>query len=359
MTTTPQLDLAQVDMGAVEAFVGRAVTDAAAAVSVLLTHVGDRLGLYRAMADGTPVTAAELAAATGTTERLVREWLANQTVSGYVVRDPATDRYRLPAEHAVVLAEESSPVLVQGLFDVVAAVYQSIQQETDAFRTGTGLGWGDHHPSLFSATERAFRPGYQAHLVQEWIPALDGVHDQLTAGARVADVGCGHAAATVVLATAYPNSTFVGYDNHAPSLEAARAAAARAKIAERVEFRLADATSIAGTFDLVCFFDCWHDTADPLGTAKAARQTLTDGGRVLLVEPFAGDSLEENATPLGRFGYGISTLVCTPCSISDGGPGLGAQAGEARTRELFAQAGFGTFRRAAQTPLNLVYEARP
>ena len=348
-----------VDMALVEAFLGQAVTDAAAAVSVLLTHLGDRLGLYQAMADGTPVTASELAASTGTNARLVQEWLSNQTAGGYVVHDPRADTFRLPAEHALALAHESSPAMVQGLFDLVAAVYQSIDKEVEAFRTGTGLAWADHHPSLFPATERAFRPGYQARLVQEWIPAFDGLHERLTDGARVADVGCGHGASTVVLASAYPNSTFVGYDYHAPSLEAARTAAQNAGVAERVEFRLRDATSVAGPFDLIAFFDCWHDTADPLGVAKATRQALTEGGRVLLVEPFAADHLEDNVSPLGRFGYGISTLVCTPCSISDGGPGLGAQAGEARTRELFREAGFGWFRRAAETPLNIVYEARP
>ncbi len=349
----------EINTSAVEEFLGQAVNDAAAAVSVLLAHLGDRLGLYRAMADGNPNTADELASRTDTNPRLVREWLNNQAAGGYVDHDPQADTFRLPAEHALALAHESSPAMVQGLFDLVAAVYQSIDKEIDAFRTGTGLAWADHHPSLFQATERAFRPGYQAHLVQEWIPALDGLHENLTAGARVADVGCGHGASTAVLASAYPNSTFVGYDYHAPSLELARVAAEEAGVAERVEFRLGDATSITGPFDLIAFFDCWHDTADPLGVAKAARQALAEGGRVLLAEPSAGDWLEDNFNPLGRFGYGISTLVCTPCSISDGGPGLGAQAGEARTRDMFAEAGFGTFRRAAETPLNIVYEARP
>ncbi len=348
-----------VEMAAVEAFVGQAVTDAAAAVSVLLTHIGDRLGLYRAMADGNPITVDELASRTDTNARLVQEWLHNQTAGGYVAHDPQAGTFRLPAEHAVALADDSSPAMVQGLFDLVAAVYQSIDKEIEAFRTGTGLAWADHHPSLFTATQRAFRPGYQAHLVQEWIPAIEGLHEKLAAGVRVADVGCGHGASTVVLATAYPNSTFVGYDYHAPSLEAARAAVQEAGVAERAEFRLGDATSVAGPFDLIAFFDCWHDTADPLGVAKAARGALAEGGRVLLVEPLAGDRLEDNCHPLGRFGYGISTLVCTPCSISDGGPGLGAQAGEARTREMFTEAGFGTLRRAAETPLNIVYEARP
>lgn len=354
MTTTETID-----QSAVEAFLGQAVTDAGAAMSVLLTHLGDRLGLYTAMADGEPVTAAELAGRTGTNERLVREWLANQATGGYVEYDPATGRFRLPAEHAFALADASSPVLVQGLFDLVAAAYQSIDKELSVFRTGTGLAWADHHPDLFAATERCFRPGYRAHLVQEWIPALEGMHEKLTAGARVADVGCGHGASTVVLATAYPNSTFVGYDYHAPSVEAARKAAARAGVSDRTSFHVAPASALTGPYDLITFFDCWHDLSDPLGVARAARAALAENGAVLAVEPFANDRLEDNVTPLGRFGYGISTVVCTPCSVSDGGPGLGAQAGESRTRELFTEAGFTVFRRAAETPLNIVYEARP
>ncbi len=353
MAVTPMIDGT-----ALEEFLGQALSDAGAAVSVLLTHLGDRLGLYAAMADSEPVTAGELARRTGTNERLVREWLSNQAAGGYVTYDPATECFRLPPEHAFVLADESSPALVQGLFDLVAAVYQSIDKELGVFRTGEGLSWRDHHDALFTATERSFRPGYRAHLVQEWIPALTGMHEKLTAGARVADVGCGHGASTVVLAAAYPRSTFVGYDYHAPSIDAARQKAEQAGVAERVSFEVADASDISGPFDLIAFFDCWHDTSDPLGVAQCARQALADGGSVLLVEPFANDRLEDNLNPLGRFGYGISTLACTPCSISDGGPGLGAQAGETRTRELFARAGFTSFRRAAETPLNVIYEAK-
>jgi SAM-dependent methyltransferase len=353
MTTTT------IDESKLEAFLGQVVGDAGAAISVLLAHLGDKLGLYQAMADGAPVTAAELAGRTGTSERLVQEWLSNQAAGGYVAYDPAADRFRLPAEQAFALAEESSPALVQGGFDFIAAAYQSIGKELEAFRSGTGLAWGDHHPSLFTATERFFRPGYRAHLVQEWIPAMDGVHDKLAAGARVADVGCGYGSSTMVLAGAYPDSVFTGYDYHEPSVLAAREAAAQAGVADRVSFEVADATEIRGPYDLIAFFDCWHDTADPLGVAGAARRALAADGSVMLVEPFAGDRLEDNLTPLGRMSYGASTIACTPCSISDGGPGLGAQAGEARTRELFTRAGFGIFRRVAETPLNVVYQARP
>lgn len=353
MPTTPVID-----EPALEAFLGQAVTDAAAAVSVLLAHLGDRLGLYQAMADSEPITAEQVAARSGTNARLVHEWLCNQAVGGYVNYDPDVGTFRLPPEHAFALANASSPALIQGLFDLVASVYQNIDKELNVFRTGTGLTWAEHHPSLFPATERSFRPGYQAHLVQEWIPALDGMHDKLTAGARVADVGCGHGASTIVLAEAYPKSTFVGYDNHPPSLDRARAAAKQAGVDDRVTFEMADAIEISGPYDLITFFDCWHDTADPLGVARAARRELAVGGSVLAVEPYANDHLEDNVNPLGRFGYGISTLVCTPCSISDGGPGLGAQAGEARTRKVFSEAGFGNFRRIAETPLNIVYQAQ-
>lgn len=363
MTSTPTASAPQpsappIDQSALEAFLGRAIGDAGAALSVLLSHLGDRLGLYAAMADGQPVTASELAARTGTIERLVQEWLCNQAIGGYIEYDSVTGRFRLPPEHACALADESSPALIHGLFDLVAAVYQSIDKELGVFRTGSGLSWADHDPALFAATERCFRPGYQTHLVQEWIGALDGMHEKLRAGARVADVGCGYGTSTIVLAHAYPASTFVGYDYHAPSIEVARATATKEELGDRVSFEVCDAGAISGPYDLIAFFDCWHDTADPLGIARAARAALADGGAVLAVEPFADDRLEDNFTPLGRFGYGISTVACVPCSVSDGGPGLGAQAGESRTRELFTKAGFGAFRRATQTPLNIVYEAR-
>ncbi|MDN5761882.1 MAG: class I SAM-dependent methyltransferase [Microlunatus sp.] len=354
MTTTPQID-----SQALEAFLAQAVTDAAAAMSVLLSHIGDRLGLYRAMSDSEPVTSAELARRTDTNERLVHEWLSNQAVGGYVNFDPETERFRLPPEHALALAEENSPALIQGMFDMVAAVYQDIDKEVGVFRTGAGLTWPDNHHSVFEATERSFRPGYRANLVQQWIPAVAGLHAKLTAGAHVADVGCGYGTATTVLAEAYPASTFVGYDYHASSVDAARESAARQGVADRVTFEVADASEITGPYDLITFFDAWHDMSDPVGAAWAAREALGPDGAVLLIEPLSHDRLEDSFDPLGRFGYAVSTLICVPCSISGGGPGLGAQAGETRTRELFTEAGFTRFRRALETPLNLMYEARP
>jgi hypothetical protein len=259
MTTTA------IDQSRLEAFLGQVIGDGGAALSVLLTHLGDKLGLYAAMADGKPVDASDLARRTGTNERMVHEWLCNQAAGGYVTYDRETGRFWLPPEQAFVLANESSPALMQGGFDSVAAAYQSIGKELSAFRTGTGLTWGDHHPTLFGAIERFFRLGYQAHLVQEWIPAMDGVHEKLTAGARVADVGCGYGASTVILASAYPDSTFTGYDYHEPSVRSARERASQARVSDRVSFQVANATDITGPHDLIAFFDCWHDTADPLG----------------------------------------------------------------------------------------------
>lgn len=347
-----------IDDQVLEEFLGHVISDAGAAVSTLLTHLGDRLGIYTALADGEAVSSAELAERTGTNPRLVREWLANQTAGGYVIHDADTDRFRLPPEHAMVLANEHSPVFAQGLFDMVVALFGSIDKEAEALRTGGGLAWADHVPELFAATARCFAPAYRANLVSTWIPALTGIQPRLEAGARVADVGCGHGVSTVLMATAFPRSRFVGYDYHEPSLEAARQAARRAGVEDRVRFEHADAAQVRGEFDLICLLDAWHDQADPVGVAAAARAALAPGGSVMLVEPYAGDSLAENSHPLGRFSYGVSTVVCTPCSTSHGGPGLGAQAGETRTRELFTAAGFTQFRRAAETPLNIVYEAR-
>ncbi len=351
MTTTA------IDQARLEAFLERVIGDSGAALSVLLTHLGDRLGLYRAMADGVPLTASELAGRTGTNARLVQEWLCSQAAGGYVEYHPAEGRFRLPAEQAFALADESSPAMVVGAFDFITAAFQSVGKELEAFCTGAGLAWGDHHPLLFDATDRLFGREYRHRLVQEWIPAADGVAEKLAAGARVADVGCGYGTSTVVLATAYTNSTFVGYDYHEPSVQAARTAAARGGVADRVTFEVADATQIHGPYDLIAFFDCWHDTADPVGTARAAHDALTDRGSVLLVEPYAEDRVEDNLTPLGRMSYGASTVACVPCSISGGGPGLGAQAGESRTREVFTRVGFSSFDRVAQTPLNIVYQA--
>ncbi|MDQ1698031.1 MAG: hypothetical protein QOJ03_3384 [Frankiaceae bacterium] len=342
-----------------EQFMGKAVTDMAAAMTLLLMTIGDKLGIYKAMAGAGSVTTEELAKSTGLDERYLREWLGNQVAGGYVSYDAKTKTYELPEEHAFALADEDSPVFLGGAFDVFGAAWAAEDQVTDAFRTGKGIGWHEQHPRLFRGTERFFRPGYKAHLTAEWIPALDGVEDKLKAGATVADIGCGHGASTIIMAEAYPASRFVGFDYHEPSIDAASKAAATAGVADRAHFEVAAAKDFKGTFDLVCFFDCLHDMGDPVGAAAHARKALKPGGTVLLVEPFANDNLEDNINPVGQMFYGASTFVCTPASKSqEVGLGLGAQAGEGRLHEVFTQAGFSSFRRATETPFNLVLEAQ-
>jgi SAM-dependent methyltransferase len=310
------------------------------------------------MADSEPVSADDLAERTGCQPRLTLEWLNAQAASGYVEFD--NGKYRLPEEQALALAVEDSPVFVAGGAVVLAALFLDKDKQVAAMRGDGAISWGDHHPCLFSGTEKFFRPGYKANLVPSWLPALDGVVEKLVAGAKVADVGCGHGASTVIMAQAYLNSRFMGYDFHGPSIAAARERAADGGVADRVTFTEASAQDFAGDgFDLVCFFDCLHDMGDPVGAARRAHQALADDGTVLLVEPFAGDRLEENCNPVGRMFYAASTFICTPNSLSQAvGRGLGAQAGEARLREVFTEAGFTRFRRATETPFNLVLEAR-
>jgi SAM-dependent methyltransferase len=349
----------EVDPAKLEAFMGKIVAELGATASAVLVRIGDELGLYRAMADGEPVTAEELARRTGTHERYVREWLANQAAGGYVEYDAPTGTFTLPPEQALALATEDSPASVQGAFQAYGAFFAARERIARRFRTGEGLPWGEHHHDLFAGTERFFRPGYAAHLVDAWIPALDGVEEKLQRGARIADVGCGHGASTVLLAKAYPRSRLVGFDTHPASIEVARRSAERAGVAGRVRFEVANAVSFpGGDFDLVAHFDSLHDMADPVGAARRVRQALAPGGTWMLVEPYAGDRLEDNLNPVGRVYYAASTLVCVPNSLAGHGPALGAQAGEARLREVVEQAGFTSFRRATQTPFNLVLEAR-
>ena len=327
-------------------------------MSAALVVIGDRLGLYRAMGDGQPVTPEELAERTGTDPRYVREWLSNQAAGGYVTY--ADGRFRLTPEQSFALAQEGSPAFVPGAFQVATALIKDEPKITDAFRTGAGVGWHEHNHDLFAGTERFFRPGYSANLVSAWIPALEGVEAKLETGARVADVGCGHGASTVLMAQAYPRSEFVGFDYHAGSIEHARRAAAEAGVDGRVEFEVASAKQFPGSdYDLVAMFDCLHDMGDPVGAASHVLRTLADGGTWMIVEPYAGDRLEDNLNPVGRVYYGASTLVCTPASRDqEVGLALGAQAGEARLREVITAGGFTRVRRAAETPFNIVLEAR-
>jgi SAM-dependent methyltransferase len=357
MTTT---DI-PIDEAKLEAFVGHAVIDMGAAISGLLLHIGDRLGLYKAMAGAGPITSSTLAQRTGTTERYVREWLGNQAAGGYVVDNPADGTYELPAEQAMVVANEDSPVFLGGAFETIASCYADHDVFVDAFRTGAGVGWHEHDERLFSGVVRLFRPGYAAHLVDEWLPALDGVVEKLRAGARVADVGCGLGASTLIMAQAFERSTFVGFDIHQLSIEAARKAAAQAGVNQWVKFEVTTAKDFPGTgYDLVCLFDALHDMGDPVGAARHIRQALASDGTLLLVEPIAGDAVEQNLNPVGRTYYGLSTVICTPGSLAqEVGLGLGAQAGERQLAIVLREAGFSHVRRATETPFNIILEARP
>ena len=347
------------DEAKLEQFMGKAVTDMSAAATLLMMTIGDKLGIYKAMAGAGALTSDALATKTGLHERYVREWLGNQTTSGYVTYDAGSGTYELPEEHAFALADDESPVFLGGAFDVFGAMWAAEDKVTDAFRTGAGIGWHEQHPRLFRGTERFFRPGYKANLVSAWLPALDGVEEQLQAGATVADVGCGHGASTVLMAQAYPKSRFVGFDYHDGSIETAGKAAADAGVSDRVKFEVASATSYGGSYDLICFFDCLHDMGDPVGAARHAREALKPGGTVLLVEPMAADTFDGTPNPVAAMFYAASSMLCTPNSLSqEVGLGLGAQAGEPRLRDVFTDAGFTSFRRATETPFNLVLEAK-
>ena len=349
-----------IDNAKVEAFVNKALGDLGSALTAALVVIGDKVGLYKAMAGAGPLTSAELAKRTDTNERCVREWLSAQAAAGYLTYDAKTNTYELPAEHAAALADEDSPACVLGGFQGMTSAMKAEPKVAEAFRHGHGVGWHEHDPGLFLGTERFFRPGYNAHLVSEWIPALDGVKEKLEKGAEVADVGCGRGASTIILAKAFPRSRFVGFDYHQPSIDAATAKAKAAGVGDRVRFEVGAAKSYPGTYDLVAFFDCLHDMGDPLGAAAHVRESLRPDGTWLLVEPFAHDHVEGNLNPLGRVFYSVSTLVCTQASLAqEVGTALGAQAGEGRLRDVVTKAGFTRFRRATETPFNLVLEARP
>lgn len=349
----------QVNEDKMNAFLGKVVGDFGASLSSALVYIGQKLGLYKAMANTGPVTPAELAKRTDTNERYVREWLINQAAGGYVEYDAASGRYSLTPEQAVALTDEHSPFYVGGGFFVIKAMTAAVLRIEDHFRKGGGMLWGEHDPDLFIGTEKFFRPGYSAHLVSTWIPSLTGIEKKLKAAGKVVDIGCGHGASTIIMAQAFPNSRFFGFDNHEASIQHAREAARAAGVSDRVTFAVADARTFPGEdYDLICFFDCLHDMGDPIGAARRASAVLGKDGSTLIVEPMAGNTVEENFNPIGRTFAAASTLCCTSNSLALDGPALGAVASEEAIREKVLAGGFKQFRRATETPFNRVFEAR-
>lgn len=349
-----------IDMNKLNTFIGQFVTDLGAAVHTGMVVIGEKLGLYKALAQG-PMNSTQLAAKTQTDERYLREWLASQAAGGYVTYDEKTNKFSLSEEQAFTLADENSPAYLPGAFELALGSLAAVPRISESFRTGAGMGWHEHVDGVFHGCEKFFRPGYAANLVSAWIPAMHDVKQKLEKGAQIADVGCGKGASTLLMAKAFPNSHFFGFDSHDKSVEAARESAKREGVSDRVTFEVAKAKEFPGrNYDFAAVFDCLHDMGDPIGAAAHVRQSLAKDGTWMIVEPFANDQLKDNLNPVGRVYYSFSTLLCTPCSRSqEVGLCLGAQAGEARIREVVNAAGFNRFRRAAETPFNIVYEARP
>lgn len=356
VTEKPTIDEARLN-----AVIGQVVTDFGATASSALMVLGDKLGLYRAMDGSDPTTSEELAKRTGTTERYVRDWLVNQAASGYIDYDAQTQRYTLPPESALALARENNPYFVVGGFELFLSMIKAEPEILEAFKTGEGLGWGEHDHGLFVGTERFFKPGYIGNLVASWLPALDGVVPKLEAGGKVADVGCGHGASTIIMAQAFPNSRFWGFDDHAPSIERAREEAVEAGVADRVTFEVASAQSYSQPddgYDLVTFFDCLHDMGDPIGAVRHTSQVLAPNGTAMFVEPMAGERVEENLNPVGRIYSAASVMLCTPNAVSTGNTHLGTIATDSAIRAVVEKGGLSRFRRATETPLNRIFEAR-
>jgi SAM-dependent methyltransferase len=349
-----------VDEKKLNEFMTKAAGDVGSTYSAMLVLIGERLGLYKAMAELGPTTSAELSNRTDTSERYVREWLANQAAGGYVKYSTTDGTYSLPPEQTLVLADENSPVYIQGAYQVIRSIFKDEDKFVEMFRTGKGLRWGEHHHDLFEGTARFYKASYIGNIVQSWIPSLDGVEQKLNDGAKVGDIGCGYGISTRIMAKAYPNSKFYGYDNHSPSIEKAKEQAKEEGAGNNIEFKVVSANEpIGNDYDLLTFFDCLHDMGDPVGAMNYAKQSLKPGGTCMIVEPMANDEMEDNLNPLGRICYAASTLICVPNSLADNGPALGAQAGERRTKEIAEKAGFTKFRQATRTPFNIIYEARP
>ncbi len=348
-------------------FMLKALGDIASTLSAVLVIIGDRLGLYKAMAESVqPITSEELAKKTNTNERLIREWLANQAAGGYITYDASNGKYSLPPEQIMALADENSSVYILGAYQAIRSYFKDEDKFVEMFKTGKGLRWGEHHHDLFEGSALFYKPNYVGNLVNSWIPSLEGVEDKLKQGAKVADIGCGYGISTILMAKAYPNSKFYGFDNHGHSIEQAKEEVRKEEEKgggriDNVEFRPVSANdeSIGHDYDLITFFDCLHDMADPVGAMKSAKHSLKPDGACMIIEPMANDKLEANLNVVGRAFYAASTLVCVPNSLADNGPALGAQAGEKKTKEILDAAGFSKFRRATQTPFNIIYEAKP
>lgn len=350
------------DQKKLDEFLGKVVGEWGAALDSLLIFVGDKLGLYGAMVGNEGpihITPEALAAKTSTHPRMIREWLFAQSAGGYVEYNPEDGTFTIPEEIGIALTDENSPAYIQGAYQLLASLFSDNQKIIKAMKTGKNLGWSDHHQSFFEGTERFFKPVYVANLISSWIPALEGVEDKLISGAKVADIGCGRGVTTILMGKAYPRSQIIGYDNHSQSIKWARKQADREGL-KNVKFELGRSTDYSGNdYDLVTFFDCLHDMSDPAGAAKHALQTIKDNGTLMIVEPFANDKAEQNFNPIGRIMYASSTIVCVPASLKDDGPALGAQAGQSRLESIIRSAGFSKFRRAAETPFNIVFEAKP
>src|SRR5579862_170341 len=349
-----------IDENKLQELIDKMFGDVGAAMGSALVLIGDKFGFYKTLAADGPLTSAELASKTGTVERYVREWTAQQAAAGYINYDATSARFSISPEQALVLADENGPAFFPAMYEIVAATLRDEPKVANAFRNGGGVGWHEHDPCLFHGTERFFRPGYAMHLVSEWIPALDGVREKLERGARVADVGCGHGASVILMAKAFPKSKFFGFDYHQPSIDRARELAREAGVADRTTFERGTAKEFPGTFDLIAFFDSLHDMGDPVGAAAHVKSALAKDGTWMVVEPFGNDTLAENLNPIGRVFYAASTMICVPASLSqEVGLGLGTQAGEKRLQEVLKAGGFSRVRRATATPFNLVLEARP
>jgi SAM-dependent methyltransferase len=349
-----------IDHSKLQEFMMKAVGDMASSLGAMMIILGDRLGLYKAMAKSArPITSKELSSQTNTAERYIREWLASQAAAGYITYNPTNNKFFLQPENAMVLANEDSPTFIMGSYQILRSIFKDEDKFVEIFKNGKGLRWGEHHHDLFEGTAKFFKPNYMSNLVPSWIPSLDGVEEKLREGAKVADVGCGYGVSTVIMAKEYPNSKFYGFDNHEASIEAARHLAQKEGVADRIDFAVVSANeSIDNDFDLVAFFDCIHDMADPVGALKFAKQSLKSDGTCMIIEPMANDNIEDNLNLVGKIYYAASSIICVPNSLADNGIALGAQAGEKKTQEIAEKAGFTKFRRASETPFNIVYEAK-